>query len=530
MSSCGFENDPMMDDLYTQNIYPGVTDTYDVGSASLRYDEGYFRLLHSDNITGDITLGGAIGVDESISIGGYIDWEGGNVIYVPLTGDIQTYVNNAVAGDTLVLASGKYTITSNITISKQLNIVGQGNAGFATTPVTPSHGTIISCATNDVTAFQIDNDNIRIARMSIDMTGDNSLAVDTGNNLSGLVFTNIDVIISCSGIAQAFTIDSSNAVLRELTFYVTSSNGNAAGVLVYNNGLTTQDSVVDAFNVTGTAVGGTTTAFAFACWNNNSSNTITLNLSNSVCRALAGTSLDVAVASYSVTTNNSIVNAYMCTFDGQDYDAYQTGTNQLNVGGSVLVNNRTLGTITYRATMASGTGVFGGSVNMTAHQIVSVADPTLAQDAATKNYVDTYSSYGEIYITTPTATVCTLADTYYLVSGNTTSDELRGFTASNERLTYIDTETRVVHVSAAISVSSDTNNVVLSTKVYKNGAAHAASLIQRKISTAGDVGAFAILTLVSMSTNDYIEIYIACDNAGTEITFNCMTLNVFSIE
>jgi hypothetical protein len=74
---------------------------------------------------------------------GSIDWSGGNTVYVPLGGDIQTYVTAAAAGDTLVLASGVYTITSSITVDKQLNIRGQGSSGFVTAPVTPSHGTLI---------------------------------------------------------------------------------------------------------------------------------------------------------------------------------------------------------------------------------------------------------------------------------------------------------------------------------------------------------------------------------------------------
>lgn len=133
-------------------------------------------------------------------------------------------------------------------------------------------------------------------------------------------------------------------------------------------------------------------------------------------------------------------------------------------------------------------------------------------------------SYGEFYITTSIATTCPLADTYYKVSGTTTADEIQGFTHSNGRLTYTGTGTRIFLVSVAISVSSDTNNVVLSTQVYINGVAHTASLIQRKIATAGDVGAQAIVTLLTLTTDDYIEIYIASDKAGVNITFNCMSL------
>jgi len=140
------------------------------------------------------------------------------------------------------------------------------------------------------------------------------------------------------------------------------------------------------------------------------------------------------------------------------------------------------------------------------------------------------SGYGEFYITAALATTCTLADTYYKVSGTTSADELRFFTHTNERLTYTGTGTRVCLVSAAISVRSDTNNVVLSTKIYDTGVGHDASLIQRKIATAGDVGALALVALLTLSTNDYVEIYISSDKPGVEITFECMTLTVSTLD
>ena len=140
-------------------------------------------------------------------------------------------------------------------------------------------------------------------------------------------------------------------------------------------------------------------------------------------------------------------------------------------------------------------------------------------------------AYGELYVTTAIATTCTQADIYYLVSGNTTADELQDFTHNSlGRLTYIGTDTRVSLVTAAISVSSDTNNVVLSTKAYINGSAHEASLIQRKIATAGDIGAQAIIVLLPLATDDYVEIYIASDKAGAKITFVGMSLTVTTVD
>jgi len=291
--------------------------------------------------TGQLTLGG-------------LNWDSGNVIYVPLGADIQDYIDDATAGDTLVLASGVYTITTTLTVDKQLNIRGQGSSGFVTTPITPSHGTLITSTTAGMLAFTIANDNVRLANLSINLTGAGSTAISVSNNLEGICLKGMDVIVNAAGANQGFTIKGSDVVLRDLTFYITSTSSTASGVYFWNDSVTTRDAVVDAYNVTGTVGGASGYAYAFAVLNSNDANSLTLNLSATVARALPGTALDVAIASTSITTMNSIVNCYLTTLDGADYDAYQTGTNVLALGGSVIVNNKISGTITYRATMTSG--------------------------------------------------------------------------------------------------------------------------------------------------------------------------------
>jgi len=414
LAGCSPGDAKSLGDLYTQNMYPGTTDTYDVGSAALQYDGGYFREVYINGIllvpggggpeadpvftasaaagivAGDIidwdtafgwgnhASAGYLTANQNITLSGDItgsgttsitatlkEWATGNVTYVPLTGDIQTYVNNAAAGDTLILASGEYAITSTITVNKQLNIVGQGSAGLYTIPVAPAHGTVISSVTAAVTAFKITASNVRLAFLSVNLTGAGSTGIRVDKNLTGVVIYDIDVIITSDGVNNGFYIYNSDVIMRGSTFYITSNTSVAAGVYIYNDNTSVANNVVDCFDVTGTAKGGLTSAYAFACFNNNTPNTLTLNLSSSVCKALAGTVLDCAVIVNSAGTNNAIVNAYMCTFDGQDYDAYQTGTNQMNIGGSVLVNNLTFGTITYRAALASNTLVLGTPLPIT---------------------------------------------------------------------------------------------------------------------------------------------------------------------
>ena len=48
--SCGTANDPMLDDMYTRNIYPGANSTHDIGSTTLQYQDGYFTNLYLSGI------------------------------------------------------------------------------------------------------------------------------------------------------------------------------------------------------------------------------------------------------------------------------------------------------------------------------------------------------------------------------------------------------------------------------------------------------------------------------------------------
>ena len=170
-----------------------------------------------------------------------------NVIFVPADGDIQTYVTAADAGSTLILGSGNYTITSTITIDKELNIIGRGRSGFTTTPITTTQGTLINSTTASVTAFQINSDNVRISDLSINMTGAGSKGVEVTNNFVGIVLNDLDIIVNSSGALVGVDVLGSDMVIRDVTFYITSSDDIAAGVFARNNSSTTQDMEVDIF-------------------------------------------------------------------------------------------------------------------------------------------------------------------------------------------------------------------------------------------------------------------------------------------
>lgn len=75
----------------------------------------------------------------------------GHVTYVGCSDSISTAITNATSGDVLVLGDCTYTVTSAITISKAIKLIGQG----------PTH-TIISTTTADSGLLSITSDNVTI--------------------------------------------------------------------------------------------------------------------------------------------------------------------------------------------------------------------------------------------------------------------------------------------------------------------------------------------------------------------------------
>ena len=71
---CGFEGDPMLDDMWTLNIYPGAPHTYTVGSENNTYAEGWFDEVNTGNLT----------VSDNTTFGGGIRLEGDGEVWIEL--------------------------------------------------------------------------------------------------------------------------------------------------------------------------------------------------------------------------------------------------------------------------------------------------------------------------------------------------------------------------------------------------------------------------------------------------------------
>lgn len=126
-----------------------------------------------------------------------------------------------------------------------------------------------------------------------------------------------------------------------------------------------------------------------------------------------------------------------------------------------------------------------------------------------------------------TTTVISATNTPTKVLGTTTNSAItQKFTHTNNRATYVGSLTRVFLVKATLSLESGTNNQI-GCYIAKNGSVSTESEIYSTTSGTGRSENVTVQTLLELSTNDYVEIFV--ENA-TAITNVLVTdLNVIAI-
>lgn len=129
--------------------------------------------------------------------------------------------------------------------------------------------------------------------------------------------------------------------------------------------------------------------------------------------------------------------------------------------------------------------------------------------------------YGGLSTTSYLPSVMTLQNTYYKMQGVTTTTVLSGFTSSgvNNRLTYTGTQPILAQVTATIAMTATNSNEVYGFRIAKNDSALTASAVDRKIGTSTDVGAVAIVSLITLATNDYVEVWSQNESAAAHSIF-----------
>ena len=138
-------------------------------------------------------------------------------------------------------------------------------------------------------------------------------------------------------------------------------------------------------------------------------------------------------------------------------------------------------------------------------------------------------SFGECSMQGNTsATTIASAGAYVKIAGTTalSGNELLFDNNSTDtgRLRYIGAPNRLVTFSAAISFSAASNNQVVSYKAWHydtsgtSGALIDASLVSRKVTASGELGAVLVQGSALLSVNDYIEIHVTNETSTANVT------------
>lgn len=133
--------------------------------------------------------------------------------------------------------------------------------------------------------------------------------------------------------------------------------------------------------------------------------------------------------------------------------------------------------------------------------------------------VSALPDYGELYVSASAATTISVVNTWYAVSGTWTLGNNQNFSEPSEgRLQFDGDETRVVFLFSGMSVTGAASNVVSEMAFAKNGSVLTPSIIQRKLGTAGDVGAAALVGITTMAPGDYVDVRIRNTTSATNLT------------
>lgn len=139
----------------------------------------------------------------------------------------------------------------------------------------------------------------------------------------------------------------------------------------------------------------------------------------------------------------------------------------------------------------------------------------LISEANIAGYLSANSSLAEMRISSSANTTSITLNTFKKASGTTVGDDLVAFTHSTNRLTYTGTTTKTfqVTVDGVISNLAALLGATLAIGLSKNGSSTMESSMDIVVSALAD-GNFGFNCLVSLATNDYIEIWVTSRTSG----------------
>jgi hypothetical protein len=150
-------------------------------------------------------------------------------------------------------------------------------------------------------------------------------------------------------------------------------------------------------------------------------------------------------------------------------------------------------------------------------------------------FVSWRNGHGQIYVAAGDAAAITISDTssyfeatnptWTLSSGAHFFDESGG----DGRLTYTGIVPLVMHVACTISMTSGSNNQVTHWRIGKTGTTDEASEVQRKIGTGADVGSTALHLVTTLSTGDYLSLWVRNATGSNNVTLEVANIQAMTM-
>ena len=537
----------------TNNAQPNITSVGTLSSLAVTSNITSGNVYaNSGTIKGNYFIGDGGGLSNINIAAGSSIVNGNSNVLVTANGNVLT----SVAGNANVMivtgTGANITGTLNVTANANAGNVGATGgyfttiAGSLTTAAQPnitSLGTLTGLTSNGTVNFANaanvnlgSNSNVRISGGTsgffLQTDGSGNLAW-TNAALVPVPGANTQVIFNNAGAYGSNTNFTYNPALSTLTvpnITATLTAGPQTGI----NAVGTLSTLIVSGNISAANISGGNTVSAnfltgtlttasqpnITSIGTLSSLTVTGNISGANITGThygAGTGLTsipganvtgtVANATYAVSSG-STTTAGTVTTNAQPNITSVGTLSSLIVSGTINAGNlSTGGTLT-----VNGTGVssINGNLNMNSKYVVSVSDPVNAQDAATKNYVDTLVSTGIAYHTAVTAATTT---TLAITTGGTTAynspngaaNGIGAYISTTGSFNLIDTA-NVQTIGTRILVKDEANSAWNGVYTWANATA---------IVRATDADTYGPNGTNDLSENDYFFVNSGSVNRGT---------------
>jgi hypothetical protein len=131
--------------------------------------------------------------------------------------------------------------------------------------------------------------------------------------------------------------------------------------------------------------------------------------------------------------------------------------------------------------------------------------------------------HGTMYRNVAAATTTVTPGTYLKAAGTTTAGNLNAFDMpANNRLRYTGAAQKHFHIAVSVSFTCGANNKTVGLKIAKDGVVMDDSVARRRVGTGTDIGSTALHADTTLTTNQYLELWLTNETNTATVTIDEM--------